>query len=226
MKIEMHSHIMEQSSDSQISASDYIYLLKEYGYKGIVSTDHFLSSELSNTDGDGFKEKCCSWLSGYYALLDAAEENDILVLLGMEYTLEYVNKYTNILLYGLTEEMVMNGLIRPYMSPEELRDICLNNDIIMIQAHPERYGNHTLPIKFVDGYEIKNTKNRPHYTKDYNSITQQFVKDKSQLITIGGGDCHVITDVGKGGIDTYNDIKTIDDLKNTLRTGQYDILSL
>ena len=56
MKIEMHSHIMEQSSDSQISASDYIYLLKEYGYKGIVSTDHFLSSELSNTDGDGFKE--------------------------------------------------------------------------------------------------------------------------------------------------------------------------
>ena len=96
----------------------------------------------------------------------------------------------------------------------------------MIQAHPERYGNHTLPIKFVDGYEIKNTKNRPHYTKDYNSITQQFVKDKPQLITIGGGDCHVITDVGKGGIDTYNDIKTIDDLKNTLRTGQYDILSL
>ena len=36
----------------------------------------------------------------------------------------------------------------------------------------------------------------------------------------------MITDVGKGGIDTYNDIMTMDDLKNTLRTGQYDILSL
>lgn len=225
-KIELHSHIMEQSSDSKVSASEYIRLLENRGYKVLVTTDHYLSSELQKTEGDGILEKNRNWLKGYYACKNAAYGTDIHVLLGMEYTLEYHSEFIDILLYGITEELLLKGVIRPFLKEHELRDLCHQYDILMIQAHPERYGHHRMCIGYVDGYEIMNTKIRDKYINGYNEKIQEYVKDKPYLISTGGSDSHMIEDVGKGGITTWIPISTMEELKRVLRTREYQIIYL
>lgn len=224
--IEMHSHIKEQSSDSYVSGSEYVELLLEKGYKVLVTTDHFSDSELSLTPGMNLIEKCNNWLSGYKAALKAAKGTGLAVLLGMEYNLESVNPYIDILLYGLTEDIVCKGLIQPNMPLDKLRTICKEHDILMIQAHPERYGHHRLPIEFIDGYEIKNTKTREQYDDSYNVKIQEFVKDKPNLICTGGSDSHYNTDVGLGGIFTEKEISNMCDLKDVLKNRDYNIVAL
>lgn len=224
--IEMHSHIKEQSSDSHVSGSEYVELLLEKGYKVLVTTDHFSDSELSLTSGVDLIEKCNNWLSGYKAALKAAKETGLTVLLGMEYNLESVNPYIDILLYGLTEDIVCKGLIQPNMPLNKLRSLCKEHDILMIQAHPERYGHHRLPVEFIDGYEIKNTKTREQYNDSYNVKIQEFVKSKPNLICTGGSDSHYNTDVGLGGIYTDREINDICDLKKVLKTRDYYIVGL
>lgn len=225
-KIELHSHIMEQSSDSKVSASEYIRLLGKQGYHVLVTTDHYLSSELYKTEGDGIIEKNQNWLKGYYACKDAAIGTNIHVLLGMEYTLEYHSRFIDILLYGITEELLLKGIIRPFLKENELRELCQYYDILMIQAHPERYGHHRMCIGYVDGYEIMNTKIRDKYVAGYNEAIQKYIKDKPYLISTGGSDSHIITDVGKGGIMSSAPISTMEELKRVLRTREYQIIYL
>lgn len=222
-KIELHSHIKEQSIDSKVSAREYIKTLTEKSYYGIVSTDHFTSSQLDQSEGLGLKEKCKRWLNGYYTILKEAENSNIKVFLGMEYTLEYTNDYIDILLYGLTEDMVKNCLIRPFMTIEELRSVCKENDIIMIQAHPERYGHHRLSEEVVDGYEIYNTKPRLGSLL-YNQIIEEYVKDKPGLILTGGSDTHISSGIGTGGIKTQVKIENMEELKKVLRDGKFKII--
>lgn len=225
-KIEMHSHIMGQSSDSHVSAKEYVDLLLEKGYSGIVTTDHYMANELHKSWKSGITDLNRAWLTGYRAVTEAATGTGLQVYLGMEYNLEYVNGYIDILLYGLSEELVESGLIRPYMSLPELCSFCKENDILMIQAHPERYGHHRLPVEAVDGYEIKNTKIREKYDDGYNLKIQEFVKDKPHLICTGGSDSHYAADVGKGGISSDAPILSMEDLLKALRSHHYSVLGI
>lgn len=40
MKIDMHCHVKEGSVDSKVSLEEYITLLKEKGFDGMLITDH------------------------------------------------------------------------------------------------------------------------------------------------------------------------------------------
>ena len=40
MKIDMHCHVKEGSVDSRVSLEEYIQILKEKGFQGMVVTDH------------------------------------------------------------------------------------------------------------------------------------------------------------------------------------------
>ena len=40
MKIDMHCHVKEGSVDSRVSVEEYITILKEKGFQGMVITDH------------------------------------------------------------------------------------------------------------------------------------------------------------------------------------------
>ena len=211
-KIDLHAHVKEQSVDSKVSAKEYIKTLTEKGYYGIVSTDHFTSSQLDQSEGLGLKEKCDRWLNWYRALLKESENSNIKVFLGMEYTLEYTNDYIDILLYGLTEDMVKNCLIRPFITIQELITVCKDNDIIMIQANTERYGHHRLPEKMIDGYEIYNTKPRLG-SLEYNQMIKDYVKDKPGLILTGGSYTHISSGIGTGEIKTQVKIENMEELK-------------
>lgn len=225
-KIEMHAHIKEQSSDSHVSSKDYVSLLLEKGYSGLVTTDHYMASELHSSFGSGITDLNRKWLGGYHAAKEAAAGTGLHVLLGMEYNLEFMNSYIDILLYGLTEEMIVSGLIHPYMSLYELCRICRSNDILMVQAHPERYGHHRLPIDSIDGYEIKNTKTREKYNDSYNLEIQAYIRDKPFLICTGGSDSHYESDVGKGGIISNTPIASMSDLLAIMETHYYSIIGL
>ena len=40
MKLDMHCHVKEGSIDSKVSLDEYITLLKERGFDGMLITDH------------------------------------------------------------------------------------------------------------------------------------------------------------------------------------------
>ena len=40
MKIDMHCHVKEGSIDSKVGLEEYITILKQHGFQGMVITDH------------------------------------------------------------------------------------------------------------------------------------------------------------------------------------------
>jgi len=68
MKLDMHCHTAEGSSDSKVSIIDYIKLLKEYGYDGMLVTDH--------DSYNGYR---------YYVNHKSEAPDDFVVLSGIEY---------------------------------------------------------------------------------------------------------------------------------------------
>ena len=40
MKIDMHCHVKEGSIDSKVGLDEYITILKQHGFQGMVITDH------------------------------------------------------------------------------------------------------------------------------------------------------------------------------------------
>ena len=52
MKLDMHCHVKEGSIDSKVSLDEYIILLKERGFDGMLITDHdtYKDTDTGNTD--------------------------------------------------------------------------------------------------------------------------------------------------------------------------------
>lgn len=69
MKIDMHCHVKEGSVDSRVSLEEYIQILKEKGFQGMVVTDH-------NTY-NGYRQ--------WKYVLKEKYQDDFVVLKGIEY---------------------------------------------------------------------------------------------------------------------------------------------
>ena len=76
MKIDMHCHVKEGSVDSRVSVEEYITILKEKGFQGMVITDH-------NTY-NGYRY----WKEH----IKGKRHTDFVVLKGIEYSCDYAGR--------------------------------------------------------------------------------------------------------------------------------------
>lgn len=186
MKIDMHCHVKEGSVDSKVSLEEYITLLKEKGFDGMLITDH-------NTY-KGYRY----WKEH----IKGKKHTDFVVLKGIEYDTSDAGHIIVIMPEGVKMRMLeMRGL-----PAAVLIDFVHRNGGILGPAHPcggkylsftntKRYFKNPELIKRFDFMEAFNACESVESNEGALRLSQKYQKPG-----IGGSDAHKPECVGKGAI--------------------------
>ena len=184
MKIDMHCHVKEGSVDSKVSLEEYITLLKEKGFDGMLITDH-------NTY-KGYRY----WKEH----IKGKKHTDFVVLKGIEYDTSDAGHIIVIMPEGVKMRMLeMRGL-----PAAVLIDFVHRNGGILGPAHPcggkylsftntKRYFKNPELIKRFDFMEAFNACESVESNEGALRLSQKYQKPG-----IGGSDAHKPECVGKG----------------------------
>lgn len=203
LKIDMHCHTRAGSIDSKISLDEYIRLLKEQGFGGMMITDH--------TTSKGWKV--------WDEIRNEEEFKDFVVLKGIEYDTRDAGHFIVVLPDGVQLKLLnVRGL-----TLKHLIQIVHQHGGILGPAHP--YGvksssfmslraakkNASLIEQF-DFIEVFNTCETPQA----NELASQLA-EKHGKPGLGGSDSHKADYVGMGYTEFDEDITCNDDLIRAVR---------
>ena len=216
-KTETHLHVSEVSACSRLSAEEMVKLYFEAGYRTIFVSDHFKQNYFDSLGDIAWEEKIKNFLSGYRKAKALASQYGMHVLLAAEVTL-VPNHY---LLYGVTEEFLCKFPALYNMEKDRFYEAAKEHGIFVVQAHPFRDGVCYPTPEYVEAFEVHNTSPR-HDDFDDKAIA---VAKEHDLYMTGGSDCHRPDDLGLGGIETENEIKTVKDYIDAVKSGKAVILN-
>lgn len=176
MKIDMHCHVKEGSLDSKVSVEEYITLLKEKGFQGMVITDH-------NT------------YKGYRYWKDhikGKSHTDFVVLKGIEYD----TRDAGHILVIMPEGVKMRLLELRGMTVSVLIDFVHRNGGVLGPAHPcgEKYLSFANTKRYRSSPDLMN---RFDFVEAYNCCESEESNEqalslakKYDKVTVGGSDAH------------------------------------
>lgn len=205
MKIDIHCHVSEGSVDSKVKVREYIEILIERGFDGMVITDH-------NTY-NGYRY----WRDN----IKGKEFLDFVVLKGVEYdTLDGGH-----MLVIMPQGVKLKTLEIRGMSTAELIELVNRHGGIVGPAHP-------CGEKYMSFFNAKCYKVNPEITKKFhfvevynaceptssNDLALAKAKQYSKL-GVGGSDAHKHICVGWGGVEFEEEINSELDLINAIRAG-------
>lgn len=218
-KYELHCHTGEVSRCATCPAARMVEIYKEKGYSGMVVTDHYSPQTFLDRHLFAPQKETDFYLSGYQKALEAAGD-DFTVLFGME--LRFYGNGNDYLVYGITPEFIRkHGNLMTYY-PRRFYELCKENNMIFLQAHPFRpYIFRTNP-KYLDGCEIYNAKGK---NTDINDKAAEWAEKNGMRIRVGGSDLHHESKADNlSGIITNEKITSNDDLLRILRSGDFRII--
>ncbi|MCI8293297.1 MAG: PHP domain-containing protein [Hespellia sp.] len=184
MKIDMHCHIKEGSVDSRVSLEEYIALLKEKGFQGMVITDH--------DTYEGYRY----WKDHIKGKL----HEDFVVLKGIEYD----TRDAGHILVIMPEGVKMRLLEMRGMKASVLIDLVHRNGGILGPAHPcgEKYMSFAHTKRY---YESPELIKRFDFIEAFNACESEEsnagalkLAEKYGKIKTGGSDSHKPDCVGLG----------------------------
>ena len=220
-KTETHLHNAESSNCAVIKAEEGVELHKRAGYKTIIFTNHYSHHEFSKIDSNDFDIKINHLLEGYHIAKKLEKENDMNILYGIEVTL--LETKSDYLIYGIDEKFLRENKYLYELSLAELYELCVANKFLLIQAHPFRDNMQLAPPNLIMGMEVYNgcPFHKPHAR---NELAEKYAVD-NKLYRTSGSDFHRIEDLATGGIITENEIKTIDDFINVIKSNNFEIIT-
>lgn len=193
-KYETHLHTSQGSQCGHNTGREMAVAHKEAGYTGIIVTDHFFYGNTApdrNLPWDKWVHEFCS---GYRDAKATGDEIGLDVFFGWE------SGYngTEFLVYGLSEEWLLNHPeIRDASVEEQLRLVHSDGGIV-IHAHPFREESYISEIRlfpeFVDGVEAYNARNKTHAMNDK---AVEYAARYNFPIT-AGSDVHGVDVIGSG----------------------------
>ena len=220
-KTETHLHVAEISPCSKFKAPEMVKMYHDKGYKTIVISDHFEKRYFESLGDISWDDKITIFLSGYYKAKEAAKEYGINVILSAEFTILSNDIHNHYLAYGITREF-LNKYPEIYnLSIDKFYEIAKANNIMVVQAHPYRDEYCFPTIEYVDGIEVYNSNPRHN---DYNDKAKALAAENG-LYTTAGSDAHRLEDIGNSGILTENEIKTIDEFVEVIKSGKFEIIA-
>lgn len=221
-KTELHCHSSDFSWCSNQPGAEKAEYYIEQGYTSVVLTNHFPCYYPAHKEYESFVK---SFFEAADVMRNAAGDR-LHVLTGMELTFhESGNDY---LVYGMTEELLLQI---PEIFEMGLRNFFPWADergLLVIQAHPLRFGIATREPWYLHGIEVYNAAHHSFcnkaaelwvelYNKEYN-------EDGRRFICTSGSDHHGSHQTACGGIETNSPITTMDELISTLKSGDYKLL--
>lgn len=176
MKLDMHCHVKEGSVDSRVSLEQYINILKQKGFQGMVVTDH--------DTYEGYRH----WKNH----LKAKEKEGFVVLKGIEYD----TRDAGHILVIMPEGVKMRLLEMRGMRVSVLIDLVHRNGGVLGPAHPcgEKYMSFTNTKRFYQSPELMK---RFDFVEVFNACEPAqsnagalALAEKYGLMKVGGSDAH------------------------------------
>ena len=224
-KYDLHVHTSACSCCAVSTPEEQVKAYAEKGYNGIVITDHFICGyngtpiprELP------WKKRVDMYYKAYERAAKAAEEYESFrAFFGAEYS--YAGGH-DILFYGLKKEFLCKHPEIEDMSVEDMCKLLQSAGCIVVQAHPFRdraYNDHSVQPELycADGAEIFNSCN----FDEENRQALEYALNNNKIMT-SGGDIHNAKDerIGLSGIFTDNQVESIDELVDILKSGNYSL---
>ena len=217
-KTELHCHTAEMSrcatQTAQQTAEKYIAA----GYSTLVVTNHF---KANNVRSDDWRE----WVDMYFDAVELVREaaGDLLTVLdGAEVELTTGNN--EYLLYGASREKFYGMPDMLGYSYTELFAEAKKRGMLMVQAHPFRFGMEIVDPGYLRGIEVYNGEAGED---SHNQTAMTWLKsfqDKKDLFPTSGSDCHWVDQQPNGGILTQKAITSNDKLLETLIRRDYALI--
>ena len=184
-KYETHLHTYPVSKCAKAGVSENLEFYKELGYDGVFITNHFLDGNI-NADTDlSYAERIEFYFSDYEAAVEISVKTGIKVFCGVE--ISY--KGTDFLIYGLNKAWFLKHPEIMDMKKSEELPFLMENDALVIQAHPFREAGYIDHIRLfprcVHGVEVINACR----TDEQNEIARLYAKHY-ELVEFAGTDNH------------------------------------
>ena len=223
-RYQLHTHTSPCSKCGAMNNLEFCKALKEYGFAGAVLTNHFIHGNTGFDRDLPWDEFVAGYERDFIECKEVAKEFDLDIFFGIE---EVVAPGRELLCYGLTPEALYNNPQLRDCSIEEWVKIMHANNVVLIQSHPFREAPYipvpgTLPLVLMDGVEAYNLKN-PEPRMNDDAIN--FANAYPHLIQVSGGDAHAATQLPFGGIVTTTRIRTNEELVQTLRSGNFTMVT-
>ena len=219
-KYEMHVHTCPCSGGGK-DIREHIDDLIAKGYSGMVVTNHFYAGDNRIDKELPWREFVDAYRQDYLYGLEYAQTVDFDLLFGLE---ENVGYGREILLYGITPELIESHPELKRASAEKYAEVVHAAGGLVYQAHPYRardYIRNPFPLEcldLLDGIEVYNAGNEP----EWNETARIFAEERG-IACIAGSDGHKIGTAGRAGIVTKERIGTNDDLVRILKNKEYEI---
>lgn len=184
MKLDMHCHVAEGSLDSKVGVDEYISILKEKGFQGMLITDH--------DTYNGYRY----WKKN----LKGKKHTDFVVLKGIEYD----TKDAGHIIVIMPEMVKMRLLEVKGLSAAALIDFVHRHGGICGPAHPcgEKYLSYTNTKRFYKSPELIK---RFDFVEGFNACEPvksnegaMWLSEKYNKPVTGGSDAHKPDCVGRG----------------------------
>lgn len=218
-KTELHAHTLEASACADFSAEAVADKYIAAGYTTLVLTNHYSQTKLKKE-----LEACgINWAEhfiGAYQKMRNYAKGRLNVLLGCE--IRFPENDNDYLVFGLTEEFLRKYPDMHLMSHQTFSTFARENGLLFIQAHPFRDKMVMIKPKYLDGIEVFNA----HHGQDSrNHLSLLYASRNEHWIKTSGGDFHHPNhNPGDGGIMTDFPITTMDELVETLKSGNYTLM--
>lgn len=215
-QFETHCHTSETSACGVLTGAQVADGMKAAGYMGTFITDHFYSRyfEKKSFAHLAWEERIDQYLIGYKAARQRGEQIGVKILLGMEVQIE--DSPFEFLVYGPDEAFLKKTGPFYDLSTPAFYDLMHKNDFLVFQAHPYRYGLAPENPAYYDGIELVNAQPR---AINRNKLSLNFAANHN-VLTIAGGDVHLIEDIGRSGVMVPESINTPADFVAYYRTAK------
>lgn len=225
---ETHLHTNIASACGHASGAQMAKACKEYGYTGIIVTDHNWGGNTSIDRALPWEQWVEEFFKGYEDAKAMGDEMGLYVFPGWEAGFQG----TEFLIYGLDKEWMKAHPEVKAASVERLYELVKEAGGMMIHAHPYREEWYIPSIKLfplaVDGVETvnathSNSKSLGHNDPQYDERAIAYAKEH-QLPATAGSDIHS-TDLFGGGMAFRRELKSMEEFIAAVKTGEDYVLT-
>jgi len=214
-KTETHLHTRESNICADLDVEKTLKLHQGAGYSTIIMTNHYSSENLDRPEFPTWGDKIDYLMKSYKIAKHIESEYGINVLFAIELTLKQTG--SDYLIYGITEDFLRNNLDLYDLSLGELVKLCEENGFLIVQAHPFRERIELAPLEYKVPIESYNGHT---YLDPKNDVATAYAKENN-LIGVSGSDFHREEKLARGGIVTENEIKTIQEFIDVIKSRKF-----
>lgn len=224
---ETHFHTCVASACGKDTPEDMIQSCKDYGYTGVIVTDH-------NWGGNTCVDRSLPWdelVDQYCKSFERAKAKGDEIGVDVFFGWEAGYNGTEFLIYGLDKEWLKKNPEIREASVEQQFELVHSGGGIVIHAHPFREESYIPEIRlfpeYVDGVEGVNATHCSPLSKSHNDPlfdekAREYAKKYNFPMT-SGSDVHTVLLFG-GGIRTKRKLKDIHDFTDLILSGENYVL--